>query len=195
MKDADYLYVVNGFNPIVSDEKSVQKTLIPFMDYDKIYLEKNTAFMLSKLLAACGANKGIIPISGYRTKKEQEEIYRNSIKENGLDFTSKYVAYPNTSEHQTGLAIDVALNKKDIDFLCPDFPDNGICKKFRELAPKHGFILRYPEGKEHITKISHEPWHFRYVGIPYAKIITAKKLCLEEYINLEIGKTRRYLYE
>ena len=46
---------------------------------------------------------------------------------------------------------------------------------------KYGFILRYPKGKEHITGIEYEPWHFRYVGVEAATIIYENDLCLEEF--------------
>ncbi len=51
------------------------------------------------------------------------------------------------------------------------------------LNAKYGFILRYPFGKEHITKIAYEPWHFRYVGAPHAEIIEKNDFVLEEYIE------------
>ena len=104
-----------------------------------------------------------------------------SLKDNGEDFTQKYVALPDHSEHQTGLAIDLGLNKKEIDFICPDFPYDGICNEFRKTAPNYGFIERYKKDKEEITGISHEPWHFRYVGYPHSKIMTERGLSLEEY--------------
>ena len=95
----------------------------------------------------------------------------------------KFVALPNASEHQTGLAIDLALNKPNIDFICPSFPYNGICQEFRKIAPNFGFIERYKDEKKNITKIAKEEWHFRFVGYPHSKIITNKDLCLEEYIE------------
>ena len=86
-------------------------------------------------------------------------------------------------EGVASLAIDLAANAPDIDFIRPDFPYTGIYGQFRALAPSYGFILRYPAGKESITRISEEPWHFRYVGVPYASIITNRGLVLEEYAD------------
>ncbi len=37
-------------------------------------------------------------------------------------------------------------------------------------------------GKEAITGIGHEPWHFRYVGQPHAALMAERDLTLEEYI-------------
>lgn len=78
------------------------------------------------------------------------------------------------SEHQTGLAIDLAENKEQIDFICPHFPYTGICGEFRAAAPRFGFIERYVSGKEQITGIGAEPWHFRYVGYPHSVIMAEK---------------------
>ncbi len=77
----------------------------------------------------------------------------------------------------------LGLNKENIDFICPDFPYEGICNAFRKTAPAYGFIERYPNKKEQITGIAHEPWHFRYVGYPHSEIMKEKSLVLEEYID------------
>ena len=95
----------------------------------------------------------------------------------------KYVALPDCSEHQTGLAIDLALNQEPLDFIRPYFPRDGICGRFREKMISYGFVERYPEGKEDITGIAAEPWHFRYVGLPHAAIMMLRGYCLEEYID------------
>ena len=99
---------------------------------------------------------------------------------------------------ETGLAIDLALNAPDIDFICPEFPRTGICRKFRELAPYYGFIERYQKAKEPITGISEEPWHFRYVGTPHSVVIAENGLSLEEYIERRTENTqansRQYLF-
>ena len=91
------------------------------------------------------------------------------------------MALPGCSEHQTGLAIDLGLRGPEVDFLCPDFPYTGPCGDFRRLAADYGFVERYPAGKEPITGIAHEPWHFRYVGVPHAERMAAMGLVLEEY--------------
>lgn len=152
-------------------------------EYPKIKLRREAQTALENLLLAIGGGNQIVPVSGYRSHREQTDIFESSLKENGIEFTEKYVALPGCSEHQTGLAIDLALNQATIDFIRPDFPYDGICGEFRKLAPKFGYIERYPRGKEQITGIAHEPWHFRYVGCPHAKIITAQHLTLEEYIE------------
>lgn len=178
------LIVINKGHPIKIDEKELIIHLCPsLVTHRDILLEEHCAFQFRQLLHACGGEGEIIPISGYRTKAEQEQIYSSSMADNGIEFTTKFVAYPDESEHQTGLAIDVAEKKGSIDFICPSFPYDGVCQEFRKLAPIYGFIQRYPRGKEHITGIAHEPWHFRYVGYPHSEIIGQNDFTLEEYID------------
>lgn len=148
-----------------------------------ISLRREAAKALRLALRKTAPGNAIVPVSGYRSLKEQTELYNASLKENGEEFTRKYVALPNHSEHQTGLAIDLGLNGPHIDFIRPDFPYDGICEAFRQAAPDYGFIQRYTEEKERITGIAHEPWHFRYVGYPHSRLIAAQGLCLEEYIE------------
>lgn len=167
-----------------------------YKQFPNILMKSEAVDMLQKALDKIGAGNQIVPVSGYRTFEEQTKIYEDSLKEHGEEFTKKFVALPDTSEHQTGLAIDLAQNKKDIDFICPDFPYEGICQKFRETSPDFGFILRYSQEKKEITGIAHEAWHFRYVGYPHSKIITQKGICLEEYIEWikQFDRKNTYLY-
>lgn len=153
------------------------------MRFPTILMKEQVANSLRLVFQKISSDGFIVPVSGYRSSSEQTEIFNDSLLENGEEFTRKYVALPNHSEHQTGLAIDLALNKEEIDFICPDFPYDGICNEFRKVAPDYGLIERYAKDKEQITGISHEPWHFRYVGFPHAKIITEKNFALEEYID------------
>lgn len=141
----------------------------------------------ARLLAACiGAVRGrgeIVPVSGWRSMAEQQQIWDDTMRESGEIFTRQYVALPGCSEHQTGLAIDLGKAAPHIDFIRPDFPYTGLCQTFRRAAVRYGFIERYAREKERITGISHEPWHFRYVGAPHAKIMHENGLCLEEYTD------------
>ncbi len=151
--------------------------------YPNILLEYECNLQLQKVLKEIHAKDQIVPVSGYRAFEEQQEIFQTSLKENGETFTKQYVAYPNCSEHQTGLAIDLALNQENIDFIRPSFPFKGICQEFRNKMAHYGFIQRYTQEKEPITQISSEEWHFRYVGYPHSEIMKQNHQCLEEYID------------
>ena len=165
----------------------VDQYLYPLSEVDrsigKVFMENRAKRMLYELITTIRGHEQIIVVSGFRSYEEQKQIYDTSMEVNGDEFTGKYVALPNCSEHQTGLAVDVGIRKDKIDFIRPYFPDEGVCHLFRKMAPKYGFIERYPLGKEKITGIGWEPWHFRYVGFPHSDIMTRKNLVLEEYVE------------
>ena len=175
------LVLVNAEHPIRRRERPVLAPAAPGSD---VLLDTRAAAMLTGLISRLGAAGEIVPVSGWRSMREQREIWDGSMAENGTEFTRKDVALPGCSEHQTGLAIDLALRSDNIDFIRPDFPYDGICGRFRALAADYGFIERYQAGKEHITGIAAEPWHFRYVGRPHARLMSDNGLCLEEYVEL-----------
>ena len=147
-----------------------------------VLLQRDAAHVLRLIFEKISAGDAIVPVSGYRSAEEQTAIYADSMQRNGRDFTRKFVALPYHSEHQTGLAVDLGLRQEKLDFICPDFPATGICGTFRRLAPQYGFIERYPQGKERLTGIAYEPWHFRYVGYPHSEIMRENGLVLEEYM-------------
>lgn len=164
-------------------EDCAAQELVPVHpQYPGILLEAEAARKLNQLMDELDGWRAILPVSGWRSKEEQTELYLRSLEENGQEFTEKYVAFPGCSEHQTGLAIDLGLKGPDVDFICPDFPDEGICRLFRRRMAAYGFVERYPAGKEHVTGIAYEPWHFRYVGVPHAEEMARRGLTLEEYL-------------
>lgn len=174
------LLLVNACHPL--PESVAPERLTPF-NGTGVLLERRAALVLENLFHTLGCGSSLLPVSGYRTLEEQKQIYASSLAEHGEEFTRKYVALPDCSEHQTGLAIDLALNREPVDFIRPWFPRDGICGRFREKMTSYGFVERYPEGKEGTTGIAAEPWHFRYVGIPHAAIMERHGFCLEEYID------------
>ena len=121
--------------------------------------------------------------SGYRSYKYQQEVWNGWVEKKGLEYAKKFVAPPGASEHQTGLAFDIGCfrNGKFTD----DLYDNDIeIKWLQDNCFKYGFILRYPQGKEHITGYNYEPWHYRFVGLELAKILYKENITLEEYYLL-----------
>lgn len=147
-----------------------------------VLLERRAARALAACLAALGAQERIWPVSGWRSRAEQKAIWEDTLAREGEAFTRRYVARPGCSEHETGLAVDLGLAADRIDFIRPAFPDEGVCRAFRRRAAEFGFILRYPAGKEAVTGIAHEPWHFRYVGPAHALRMARRGLTLEEYL-------------
>ena len=173
---AGTLLLVNREHPLLRAPESEELTAVDRRHPD-ILLHRRAKVMLDELLQAAGAKGSVIPVSGYRSQREQRQIWDDTVRERGLRFTRTYVAAPGCSEHQTGLAVDLGENVPDLDFICPCFPDSGPCRALREKAADYGFVLRYPKGKEAITGIGWEPWHFRYVGWPHARIMTVPKKC------------------
>lgn len=135
---------------------------------------------LNDMLLAFNSAKGnnhVMVNSGYRTPEEQGELYQKELNKTGQDY-STLVARAGYSEHHTGLVVDFTTdyyNQSDIG--------TGDYAWINENCYKYGYINRYPEGKESLTLIDNEPWHFRYVGIPHATVMHDRDLCLEEYID------------
>lgn len=128
--------------------------------------------------------------SAFRTIDEQKAIYENAQGD------KKWYARAGESEHHTGLAIDlIAMAEIDGN----EEASNETYNLMKEYCQDYGFILRYPKGKEHLTEIDYEYWHFRYVGFPHAKYIKDHDLVFEEYIDLlhneeyiEVEADKRY---
>lgn len=177
--DAGSLILVNPKHPLKSSELFLEN-----LDNTAIRLEVRTCIMLKKALEECGMSNEVSAVSGWRSHAEQETLFADSLIQNGEAYTRQFVALPGCSEHESGLAIDLAERKPEIDFICPSLPYDGRFALLRKTLVRYGFIERYLKGKESTTQISAEPWHFRYVGFPHSAIIQEKGLVLEEYIEL-----------
>ena len=121
----------------------------------------------------------VMVISAHRTVEYQQMLYDNDLKRTGKDFSDE-VAKPGESEHHTGLVMDLGIVTSDGSKF---FDASGDHIWVNENCYKYGFVVRYPESKKDITKIIHEPWHYRYVGSVHAAVMQEKGFCLEEYID------------
>lgn len=122
----------------------------------------------------------IIVDSGYRSFEYQKVVFDKSVAEKGIDETLRSVALPGSSEHQTGLAIDIAYMDNGVYIENTSDSDPEI-KWLKENAYKFGFILRYPEEKEDVTGFKYEWWHYRFIGVEMATILYAENITLDEY--------------
>lgn len=174
----DGLVLVNGTHPLQQEVRTCD-----LADFQGVLLRTEVIPSLKRLLETVHGETEIVAVSGYRSHAEQIALYEDSLEENGKEFTEQFVAKPGCSEHETGLAIDLGLKKDVIDFIRPDFPYEGVCQRFRQMAPYYGWIQRYTKEKQTITHIAEEPWHFRYVGYPHARIMDKLNWCLEEYMD------------
>ncbi|MCI8645775.1 MAG: M15 family metallopeptidase [Firmicutes bacterium] len=140
---------------------------------------------------------GLSPLicSSYRTEEMQKRLYREQTavclargyeKKAAGKEAAKWVAVPGTSEHQTGLALDIV--SEGYQLLNEAQADTPEQKWLMKNAHKYGFILRYPKEKTEITGIGYEPWHYRYVGKKAARQIYQQGICLEEYLKQPAGQ-------
>ena len=119
--------------------------------------------------------------SGYRSQENQQELYDRNVEDYGKEVARQRVALPGTSEHQTGLAVDVGEVGLPLDQV---FGDTASSRWVQDNAHRFGFIVRYPPDKAAITGYANEPWHLRYVGTDLASTLRANGLTMEEYFHL-----------
>ena len=132
--------------------------------------------------AAWKDNVKLYAQSGYRSYDRQAELYNYYKRTYGEKYASRISAKPGTSEHQTGLAMDVTSPSVGYD-LVEKFANTKEGKWVAKNAHKYGFIIRYPKGKENETGYAYEPWHLRYVGKDAAKEIYSKNITFEKYVK------------
>lgn len=130
-------------------------------------------------------NEGLYlqPQSGYRDYNLQTRLYNGYVSSHGKKEADTFSARPGSSEHQTGLAIDVSKDGT----LEKSFENTKEFEWLDKNASKYGFILRYPKDKTYITGYDYEPWHYRYVGIEVATIIKNENITYEEYCVKYLG--------
>ncbi len=184
----NYMVLVNKQSKLPENWESTIELVDVYTGLDETYkVEKKTAEAYKKLKEDLYNDHIIIELdSTYRTVQQQQEIWDEFEQEEGLEYTQKYVAVPGTSEHHTGLAVDVKIVKDGeiIDDNDDMTAETEIFSKIHAKLAKYGFILRYPVGKEDITGYGAEVWHFRYIDNPIvAKEIMDKGITLEEYLQ------------
>jgi zinc D-Ala-D-Ala carboxypeptidase len=151
---------------------------------DKRKMRKEAAIALEKMFAAA-KKEGIYlsGASGYRSYATQVSVFDRYVKRDGYEKARTYSAIPGTSEHQTGLAIDVS-GSNGYCAVSSCFAGTKEAKWLDKNSANFGYIIRYPKGKEYITGYKYEPWHIRYVGAGISKDMKARGLTLEEYFGI-----------
>jgi D-alanyl-D-alanine carboxypeptidase len=134
-------------------------------------------------MAADAANAGyqLMVKSAYRSEEDQRALYARFVKAYGRDVAATLAALPGTSEHQTGMALDVGLAGLPDDQV---FGGTPASRWVADNAHRFGFILRYPPAKAAITGYANEPWHLRYVGVDLATVLHDNGLTMEEQFGL-----------
>ncbi len=181
------LLLVNPWNPLPENSETLALKSLP----NGLRVDRRAYEDLMDMLSDC-RKAGLRPLvcSAYRTQATQTRLYNNKIlrllaagypEEEAAAEAARWVAAPGTSEHQTGLAVDIVAASYQI--LDEGQAETAEQKWLMEHCWEYGFILRYPLEKGEITGIGYEPWHYRYVGRPTALDIRDSGLCLEEYLE------------
>lgn len=146
---------------------------------------------LTQMLSDCrAAGYDPLVISGYRTHSQQIQDFDSMTQmyvsggyseEEARAKTAESVAIPGTSEHEAALSVDIGSEHNTAVDNSQD--DEAVQAWLHENCWKYGYVLRYPEGKQDITKIIYESWHYRYVGDTAAKVMHDEGICLEEYLE------------
>lgn len=113
----------------------------------RVLLDGRVARLLEKLVLDLGGGETLCPVSGWRSREEQETIYTRSPQEHGQHFTEQYVALPGHSEHQTGFAVDLGLRSETIDFSAQTSPTRESARNSGSKRPFAGLSSGIPRGK------------------------------------------------
>lgn len=147
-------YLNEDNNPKYLLDEEVLKSLKPLMDKTN-KVDRHKTYLTS----------------AFRTSAEQKELYDKDDRE--------MYQKPGKSEHETGLAFDIASSYKHKS----KFLETLQGKYFDKHAHEYGFILRYPKDKETVTGVKYEQFHYRYTGKLTATIMKDNNLTLEEFID------------
>ncbi len=169
-----HVQMVNTWNPVPENYE------VELVSYNGWKVDKACYDALCEMLSDLKAIGYFEITSAYRSISNQQGIWDRRLQrymdsgygyEGALEKVRLEVAIPGTSEHHLGLAVDISAG-------------DAVDAWLAENSWRYGFIMRYPEGKTHITGITYEPWHYRYVGITLAKELYDLGLCMEEYMDM-----------
>ncbi|HHU39667.1 MAG TPA: hypothetical protein GXZ45_10360 [Propionibacterium sp.] len=183
-KPADTPLVVDGI-PIVSRQHPLTKDYVPAWAGEENGLHPDVRAAFEAMAADARADKMVLNVrSGYRDYKTQDASFKRAWSKYG-ERARRYYAEAGHSEHQTGLALDLSSSGVgQPGYAFAKTPESGWVA---ENAHRYGFIIRYPEGKQAITGVDHEPWHLRWVGVELAaELAKTPGITLEEYLGLPL---------
>ncbi|MDR1733365.1 MAG: M15 family metallopeptidase [Oscillospiraceae bacterium] len=183
--DKWYLLLVSRDYALPADYAPATEVCLPGVYSANVKMDARVAPYYRRMYNdAKAAGVELTPFSGYRPISRQKTNFDNKIasyesqgysKEEAVNLAAMTILPPGCSEHEAGLAMDIVNTQVS-------FETTAAFRWLQENAYKYGFILRYPKDKTAITKISYEPWHWRYVGTETAAAMLGTGLCLEEYL-------------
>ena len=147
-----------------------------------IQLDERIIPAMQQFVADCrAAGNTVFLSSGYRDYDTQTFLFNRKVEQYGdEDVAATIVARPGTSEHQTGLAADITDQYYETKNESLEY--TAMYQWMFAHCQEYGFILRFPKGRDDVTGIIYEPWHFRYVGVDAATYIMEHELTLEEFL-------------
>ncbi len=191
----EYVYLVNPANPLSKDYEPEDLTDCGHTRKDGRATQKLRKYAAESLKAFLSEAKqygfdDITVTSAYRSYSYQDYLFnmyfqqdwatgKYKTKEECEKHTLTYSTKPGTSEHQSGLCLDMHNHPSATDA----FGGTAEADWLEENCYRFGFILRYPKDKTDITGIKYEPWHFRFVGRDAATEMHELGLTLEEYVS------------
>lgn len=191
---------VEGTAFLVNREHAVSKDYVPEVRKTDVYgmsqaMRPDAAAALEEMFAAAKEEGvSLASVSGYRSYSKQSTIYSRKKKTTGsTQKADALVALPGTSEHQLGMAMDVA--QKGSSQLNAGFGKTKGGQWISQNAHRFGFVVRYQLGYEEITGYSYEPWHVRYVGKEHANAIYEAGVPMEVYMSAHRLKVYEYLIQ
>lgn len=192
-EDSWAMFLINNENPLPRNYEIELKTV--FTSFKDFELDVRCAGYAIEMIEAAEKDGIMLEVcSAYRSPQKQEENFLNYVEylkskgyseHNAIIAAEAQIAYPNKSEHNAGLSLDIITKDWYMthDDITDDFENTKEFEWLSKNSWKYGFILRYPKNSKDITGFDYEPWHYRFVGVDYAEQIYYTGLTLDEYIE------------
>lgn len=183
------LILVNAWNKMPDNYEST----IHIVNYASGKEFDSRAVDALRQMIKAGSQYNLSAASLYRSVELQATLYNRKVssylsqgyqQKEAENKAATVVARPGTSEHNTGLAVDILGS--GYSSLEQSFENTPAFKWLKEHCAEYGFILRFPKEWESVTGVIYEPWHYRYVGVEHAKKIMSRGITLEQYLE-ELG--------
>ncbi|WP_427158555.1 M15 family metallopeptidase [Aliinostoc sp. HNIBRCY26] len=145
--------------------EATESELVPISADGRIRMRSNAAARYQAMVQAARSSGVIlVPISGFRSVKEQEQLFftvgaqRNQTPAQRAALS----APPGHSEHHTGYAVDIGDGAAPATNLLATFENTRAFQWLQANAARYGFEMSFPQNNP--QGVSYEPWHWRFVG-------------------------------
>ncbi|MEH2009401.1 M15 family metallopeptidase [Nostoc sp.] len=130
-----------------------------------IRMRKAAAQKFAEMVAAArSAGVILVPISGFRSVKDQEHLFFDVGAQRNQTPAERAAlsAPPGHSEHHTGYAVDIGDGAVPATDAQPNFDHTKAYQWLQANAARFSFEMSFP--KDNLQGVSYEPWHWRFVG-------------------------------